>query len=98
MARFQVRGKQKIDYPGVTLEQLREAVGDRIRLIGSVPTVTHLLEGTREDIMAISLDMMRRGTDMLSPSCGLPQYTSLENVRAIAEAIEKWNSDRRTGG
>lgn len=86
------------DYPGVTLEQLREAVGDRIRLIGSVPTVTHLLEGTREDIMAISLDMMRRGTDMLSPSCGLPQYTSLENVRAIAEAIEKWNSDRRTGG
>ncbi len=62
-----------------------EQFGKRLTLIGSVPTVTHLLEGSREDVVRISRDMINRGTDMLSPSCGLPQYTSLENVRAVAE-------------
>jgi uroporphyrinogen-III decarboxylase len=62
-----------------------------MRLIGSVPTVTHLLEGTRDDVMEIAREMMEGGTDFLSPSCGLPQYTPLQNVQAIADAIEQWN-------
>ncbi len=82
------------DCPGVEIEQLREAVGNRLTLIGSVPTVTHLLEGSREEVIQVSFDMISRGTDMLSPSCGLPQYTSLENVRAVADAITQWNAER----
>jgi MtaA/CmuA family methyltransferase len=79
------------DYPGVEVEKVREKVGERMALIGSVPTVSHLLEGSRQDVVDISLDMIRRGTDILSPSCGLPQYTPLENVCALADAIEQWN-------
>jgi [methyl-Co(III) methanol-specific corrinoid protein]:coenzyme M methyltransferase len=81
------------DYPGVEVELVRERVGDRMALIGSVPTVSHLLEGSRQDVVDISLEMIRRGTDILSPSCGLPQYTPLENVRALATAIEQWNGE-----
>ena len=82
------------DYPGVSIESLKEMIGDKIILIGSVPTVTHLLEGSREDVIDISLKMIEKGADILSPSCGLPQYTPIENVRAIAEAIRQWNSKK----
>jgi [methyl-Co(III) methanol-specific corrinoid protein]:coenzyme M methyltransferase len=82
------------DSAGVQIEQLRENVGDRIKLIGSVPTVTHLLEGSIDDVLDLTRDMIERGVDILSPSCGLPQYTPLENVKAVAEAIEAWNRSR----
>ena len=82
------------DSAGVEVEQLREVVGDSLRLIGSVPTVTHLLEGSREDVLQVSMDMMRRGVDILSPSCGLPQFSPLENVRAMADAIVSLNEER----
>jgi MtaA/CmuA family methyltransferase len=79
------------DYPGVEVELVRARVGRSMALIGSVPTVSHLLEGSRQDVVDISLEMIRRGTNILSPSCGLPQHTPLENVRALAEAVELWN-------
>jgi len=82
------------DYPGVEVEDLQEKIGGKMALIGSVPTVSHLLEGTRQEVIDISLEMIKRGTDILSPSCGLPQYTPLENVQAIADAIGQWNVGR----
>lgn len=82
------------DSSGVDIEQLRDVVGNSLTLIGSVPTVTHLLEGSKEDVIEVSEDMIRRGTDILSPSCGLPQFAPLENIRAMADAITKWNSER----
>jgi [methyl-Co(III) methanol-specific corrinoid protein]:coenzyme M methyltransferase len=82
------------DSAGVEIEQMREAVGNRLTLIGSVPTVTHLLEGSREDVIQATFDMIRRGTGLMSPSCGLPQYASLENVRAMADAIAQWNAEK----
>jgi len=84
------------DSSGVEIEQIRDIVGDSIILIGSVPTVTHILEGSKEDVLKVSEDMMRRGTDILSPSCGLPQFAPLENIRAMADAISKWNRERGT--
>jgi [methyl-Co(III) methanol-specific corrinoid protein]:coenzyme M methyltransferase len=86
------------DSTGVEIEQLRETVGGRIKLIGSVSTVSHLLEGSREDVLQQSQDMIHRGVDILSPSCGLPQFSPLENVRAMADAIETWNNKRGKKG
>ena len=80
------------DYPAVDVTLVTEKLKGRMRSIGSVPTVTHLLEGTVEDVIEISTYMIESGVDLLSPSCGLPQYTPLENVKAMAEAIDSWNS------
>jgi [methyl-Co(III) methanol-specific corrinoid protein]:coenzyme M methyltransferase len=82
------------DSSGVSLEALREKTAGKIRLVGSVPTVTHLFEGTKDEVMNVSLEMIRGGVDILSPSCGLPPQTPLENVKAIPEAIERWNRGR----
>jgi len=79
------------DYPGVEVATLKDAIGGRMRIIGSVPTVTHFLEGSRQDVIDMSISMIEQGVDFLSPSCGLPQYTPLQNVTAMAEAIEEWN-------
>jgi MtaA/CmuA family methyltransferase len=86
------------DFPGVSLETLREKISGRMRLIGSVPTVTHLLEGTRDDVMGMAREMIDDGTDFLSPSCGLPQYTPLDNVKALADAVDQWNNRGDTTG
>jgi MtaA/CmuA family methyltransferase len=79
------------DYPYTTIEDLRNAFGTRLRLIGSVPTLSHLLNGAREDVIETAIQQIEKGIDILSPSCGIPQYTPLENIRAMAEAIDIYN-------
>jgi [methyl-Co(III) methanol-specific corrinoid protein]:coenzyme M methyltransferase len=79
------------DYPCTSVEDLRAAFGNRLRLIGSVPTLSHLLNGTREDVIGMTLEMIKKGVDLLAPSCGLPPYSPLENIRAMAEGIELYN-------
>lgn len=82
------------DYPKLQVEAVKKAVGSKMQVIGSVPTITHLLEGTKEDVINISLSMVSSGVDILAPSCGLPSYTPLDNVTAIAEAISIWNKEK----
>ena len=81
------------DYPKLSLDFVKETLGNKMKVIGSVPTVTHLLEGTKEEVVDISNYMMENGTDILAPSCGLPQYTPLENIKAMAEAIANYNKE-----
>ena len=80
------------DYPSTTIEQLREAVGSELRLVGSVPTLSHLLNGTREDVIEKTIEQIEDGVDIISPSCGIPQYSPLENIRAVSEGIAIYNS------
>jgi [methyl-Co(III) methanol-specific corrinoid protein]:coenzyme M methyltransferase len=79
------------DYPPTSVEALRAAFGNRLRLIGSVPTVSHLLNGTRDDVIDMTLEMIKRGVDLLAPSCGLPPFSPIENISAMAEGIELYN-------
>jgi [methyl-Co(III) methanol-specific corrinoid protein]:coenzyme M methyltransferase len=79
------------DYPQVDVQMVKKCIGDRMKIIGSVPTVTHLLNGSREDVFKISIEMIERGTDILAPSCFVAPQTPFENAKAIADAISYWN-------
>ena len=79
------------DYPAVSVEQVKAAVGDRMKIIGSVPTVTHLLNGKPEEVLEVSTRMIESGTDFLSPSCFIAPETPLSNVSAMGEAVRSWN-------
>jgi [methyl-Co(III) methanol-specific corrinoid protein]:coenzyme M methyltransferase len=46
------------DYPGVKIELLKDVFAGRMKIIGSVPTVTHMLNGKREDVVDASLKMI----------------------------------------
>jgi len=79
------------DYPAVRVESVQGALGDKMKLIGSVPTVTHLLNGTQADVFGLSLDMIETGVDLLAPSCFTPPEAPFENVKAMIDAIDHWN-------
>lgn len=80
------------DYPAVEVSLVTEKLRGKMRTIGSVPTVTCLLEGSEEDVIRTATYMMESGVDLLSPSCGLPQYTPTVNIQAMARAIEIYNT------
>jgi [methyl-Co(III) methanol-specific corrinoid protein]:coenzyme M methyltransferase len=79
------------DYPSTYYEQVKEVIGDSMAIIGSVPTITHMLEGSKKDMFESSIGFITKGVDILSGSCCPPLDTPKENLRAMAEAIENWN-------
>jgi MtaA/CmuA family methyltransferase len=79
------------DAPSVSTIEVKQALGDRMRAIGSVPTVSHILEGTKQEVFRASLRCIEDGVDILSPSCGFPPEASLENLRALGRAIQHHN-------
>jgi [methyl-Co(III) methanol-specific corrinoid protein]:coenzyme M methyltransferase len=82
------------DYPSTNIVELREAVGHRIKLVGSVPTLSHLLNGTQEEVIEKTIYQIEEGVDIQSPSCGLPPFSPLANIRAIEEGILRYNRSR----
>jgi methylthiol:coenzyme M methyltransferase len=80
------------EYPSVGLGDVKKSLGGGMRIVGSVPTVTHLLNGNRDDVIAVSRMMLEGGVDLLAPGCFTPPETPLENARAMREAIEIWNT------
>jgi [methyl-Co(III) methanol-specific corrinoid protein]:coenzyme M methyltransferase len=79
------------DAPAVSTREVLRAFGGRMLAVGSVPTVSCLLEGSEQEVIDASIDCMREGVDILSPSCGLPPRTPLKNLLAMMEAIRLWN-------
>jgi len=78
------------EVPGVSVEETKSAIGDRISLIGSVQTLNTLLGGTPETVRKESLQQMLEGVDLLCPACGLPNYTPNKNVIAMVEAAKEY--------
>ena len=76
------------DYPSTALEDVTGKLGETMGVIGSVPTVSHLLNGTREDVIEVSEKMIKGGVDLLASSCFTPPQTPKENLLAMGEAID----------
>lgn len=79
------------DYPYVKIETITEKLSGKMKVIGSIPTISHLLNGTPREVEELSTEMIRKGIDVLAPSCFISPYTPLENARAMKQAIDKWN-------
>jgi [methyl-Co(III) methanol-specific corrinoid protein]:coenzyme M methyltransferase len=78
------------EYPAVEPETIVRSMGASVRVIGSVPTISHLLNGTPDDVYEVSTKMIAAGVDVLAPSCFTPPGTSIENLIAMRRAIEEW--------
>lgn len=81
--------------PVVDAKYVKETLGDRMVLVGNVPTFGTLLKGTPEDVIRDSLYALESGVDILAPACGLPPHTPLANLRAMVEAtriFNEWNA------
>ncbi|MEM7028510.1 MAG: MtaA/CmuA family methyltransferase [Chloroflexota bacterium] len=75
---------------GASIDMIRTRMGGKASIIGYVPTVEVLLNGTPDDVYQASLECMARGANVLAPGCSLPQHTSRENVAAMVKAARDW--------
>ncbi|MDI9644935.1 MAG: MtaA/CmuA family methyltransferase [Candidatus Verstraetearchaeota archaeon] len=60
-------------------------VGDKIAIVGGVPTITALLFGTPQKVKEAAVEAIKKGVDVLMPSCGIPPRTPTANFRAMVE-------------
>ena len=71
----------------------KEALGDRMCLMGDVPA-TLLAFGTRDEVLQYCRRLIeqvgRGGGLILSSGCSIPANARAENVKALAEAAEEW--------
>lgn len=76
----------------VDMRTARELLGERIALKGNLDT-TFLLARTPEEVYRASLAILRdfqsKTGIILSPGCGVPRMTPLENLRAMVRACEE---------
>ena len=66
----------------------KAGVGDKISIAGGVPTITALLFGTPQKVKEAAIDAIKKGVDVLMPSCGIPPRTPTENFKALVEAAK----------
>jgi len=76
----------------VDMRVARGLLGERIALKGNLDT-TFLLTRTPEEVLRASLAILRSFPSktgiILSPGCGVPRMTPLENLRAMVRACEQ---------
>jgi [methyl-Co(III) methanol-specific corrinoid protein]:coenzyme M methyltransferase len=74
--------------PTVPVETAREAIGNKMILIGNVPTKTLLMEPP-ENVLRDADAAIRGGIDLLAPACGVALQTPLANMKAMAQAVHQ---------
>jgi MtaA/CmuA family methyltransferase len=77
----------------VDMVRARELLGERIAIKGNLDT-TFLLQRSPEDVYKATQAILRSGHFktgiVMSPGCGVPRMTSLENLQAMAKACEDY--------
>jgi len=77
--------------PKTDLQQMRAKVEGRIPFLGGVNT-THLSFCDPQEIKAISLKALKEGMQILAPGCAIPANTPTENLQAMVQAAEEFES------
>ena len=76
--------------PKVSVQSARQKIGDRMLLVGNIPTYDTLLFGTPERVREESLKALEDSIDILAPACGVPVQTPTENLKAMVRAVEEF--------
>lgn len=66
----------------------KQILGDKVSVVGGVPTISVLLFGNPQTVRKAVLEAIAQGVDVVMPSCGIPPRTPTENFRALVEATK----------
>ena len=85
-----------------SLTEAKERMGDKFVLVGNVPPVDVMLNGTIDDVIESCKDCIRQGSDSplgytLSTGCQVPIGTPRENFEAFVYAARKYGRGARKG-
>jgi [methyl-Co(III) methanol-specific corrinoid protein]:coenzyme M methyltransferase len=73
------------------IQQMRTKVGKQIPFLGGVDT-TLLSFSDPKEIKTVSLKALEEGIDILAPGCAIPANTPTENLQAMVQAVEEFES------
>lgn len=71
--------------PEVEIGYAKEILGSKMALAGGIP-LKALMWGSVADIRKAANAALRKGVDILAPSCGFPPQTTLEKMKAMVGA------------
>ncbi|MBI5966885.1 MAG: MtaA/CmuA family methyltransferase [Deltaproteobacteria bacterium] len=76
--------------PAVEVKSAKEAINQRMALVGNISTTDTLLFGDPAKVESEVKVALEQGIHIVAPSCGIPVRAPLENLRAMVEATEKY--------
>lgn len=76
--------------PEVEVKVARRIIGDRMALVGNLPTGTLLRYSSPLAVQRHSRKALQDGVDILAPACGFHPLTPLANMKAMVRAVEKY--------
>ena len=68
-----------------------DIVGDRISLVGNINNPETLFSRDEEAVAAEVMKNLDAGVQLIGPECAIPLQTSIENLRAIPQAVRDWH-------
>lgn len=85
----------------VNIGEFTARYGDRVVAMGNVKSVSTMLQGSEEQVKCEALDCLEAAAEsgryILSADCEVPRDTSPANVRALADTLAAYNSQRFVG-
>ncbi len=83
--------------------ELKEAMGDKVCIVGNIDPVSIIRNGTIEDVYASVKSCIEKAADspngyMVGSGCDIPSGAPIENIKAVVEATKKYSSGIRLGG
>ena len=84
------------------LAELKEAIGDKMKISGNVPPTTVLQNGTIDDVIASVIECLLKGSDSpcgysLAMGCAIPLGTPRENLEAYMYAARRYGRGAQKG-
>ncbi len=81
--------------PTVDVRSAKEAIGNRMALVGNISTTQTLIFGNPERVEEEVKAAISQGVDLVAPSCGIPLHAPLNNLLAMVSATQKYNRKDR---
>jgi uroporphyrinogen decarboxylase len=77
-----------------SLTEAKQAVGDRVRLMGNVHPSKIMLQGTQAEVRQATLECLGQGHDnpkgfIVASGCSLPTETPFANIHAMLDAVRE---------
>ena len=85
-----------------SLEEAKNSVGNRVRLMGNVPPSDIMLLGSREDVKQATIDCVKAAHDspkglIVASGCSLPTETPFENIHQMLDTVREIGYPVKTG-
>ena len=73
-----------------------DVVTKRISLVGNINNPETLYSKGPEEVAAEVRRNLEAHVQLVGPECAIPLQTSIENLKAIPQAVHQWHAEQRT--